>query len=133
MYIVKRVRIFAPTVASMNDIYYDPYDYDVDANAHAIWKRMRDEAPLYWNDKYEFFAVTRYDDVLRAVLDVGTFSSAHNTTLEMMTPEPSAFPMMIFMDPPTHTRYRKLVSRAFTPRHMSELEPRIREIGRAHV
>ena len=44
--------------------YYDPYDYEVDANAQAVWKRLRDEAPLYWNDKYEFFALSRFDDVL---------------------------------------------------------------------
>jgi cytochrome P450 len=107
------------------DLYYDPYDYDVDANAQAIWKRMRDEAPVYWNDKYEFFALTRYDDIMRAVLDVETFSSAHNTTLEMMTPEPSGFPMMIFMDPPRHTWHRKVVSRAFTPKTVSVLEQRV--------
>ena len=46
--------------------YYDPYDYDVDANAHAVWKRLRDDAPLYWNDKYGFFALSRFDDVVPA-------------------------------------------------------------------
>ncbi len=69
------------------DLYYDPYDYDVDANAQAIWKRMRDEAPVYWNEQHGFFALTRYDDVLRAILDLDTFSSAHGTTLELMGPE----------------------------------------------
>ncbi|HXY93437.1 MAG TPA: cytochrome P450 [Acidimicrobiia bacterium] len=108
--------------------YYDPYDYEVDANAHAVWKRLRDEAPLYYNEKYDFFALSRFDDVLPAMLDTATFSSAHMTVLEMMTPEPSSGGMMIFMDPPEHTHLRKLVSRAFTPRAIHGLEARVRRL-----
>ena len=108
--------------------YYDPYDYDVDANAQAVWKRLRDEAPLYWNDKYEFFALSRFDDVLPAMLDTTTFSSAHMTVLEMMGPEKQSGGMMIFMDPPEHTNLRKLVSRAFTPRAINGLEDRVRRL-----
>ena len=108
--------------------YYDPYDYDVDANAHAVWKRLRNEAPLYWNDKYGFFALSRFDDVLPAMLDIDTFSSAHMTVLEMMTPEKNSGGMMIFMDPPEHTHLRKLVSRAFTPRAINGLRDRVRRM-----
>jgi cytochrome P450 len=110
---------------------YDPYDYTIDANPHPIWKRLRDEAPVYYNAEHDFFALSRFDDVLAAHLDPATFSSAHTTVLEMMEPEPDPFmtSMMIFMDPPVHTRYRKLVSRAFTPRHMLALEPRIRALA----
>ena len=110
---------------------YDPYDYAIDANPHPIWKRLRDEAPVYYNEQHDFYALSRFDDVLAAHLDAATFSSAHTTVLEMMEPEPDPFmtSMMIFMDPPVHTRYRKLVSRAFTPRHMSALEPRIRTLA----
>ena len=110
---------------------YDPYDYAIDADPHPVWKRLRDEAPVYYNAQHDFYALSRFDDVLAAHLDPATFSSAHTTVLEMMEPEPSVFmrSMMIFMDPPLHTRYRKLVSRAFTPRHMSALEPRIRALA----
>jgi cytochrome P450 len=108
--------------------YYDPYDYEVDANAQAVWKRLRDEAPLYWNDKYEFFALSRFDDVLPAMLDTTRFSSAHMTVLEMMGPEKNSGGMMIFMDPPEHTNLRKLVSRAFTPRAINGLEDRVRRL-----
>ncbi|HZP28789.1 MAG TPA: cytochrome P450, partial [Acidimicrobiia bacterium] len=108
-----------------SDLYYDPYDYEVDVNAQAVWKRLRDEAPLYWNEKFEFFALSRYDDILAAMLDTDTFSSAHATTIELMTPEPAQVPMMIWMDPPNHTRFRALVNRAFTPRAISDLEGRI--------
>jgi cytochrome P450 len=106
-------------------LYYDPFDYEVDANAQAIWRRMREEAPVYWNEKYEFYALSRWDDVFEAMVDTRRFGSAHGTTIDMMGPDPLGFQIMIFMDPPTHTWHRKLVSRAFTPRSISALEGRI--------
>lgn len=109
-------------------VYYDPYDYEVDVNAHAVWKRMRDEAPLYYNERFDFFALSRYDDVLASMIDVETFSSAHGIVLEMMTEGEFPAPAMIFMDPPRHTVLRKLVSRAFTPRAIENLETRIRTL-----
>jgi cytochrome P450 len=110
---------------------YDPYDYAIDADPHPVWKRLRDEAPVYYNAEHDFYALSRFDDVLAAHLDPATFSSAHTTVLEIMSAEPDPFmtSMMIFMDPPQHTRYRKLVSRAFTPRHMATLEARIRALA----
>src|SRR5712692_4088193 len=105
------------TVARMAtvDLVYDPYDYTIDADPHPVWKRLRDEAPVYYNERHDFYALSRFDDVLQAHLDPASFSSAHTTVLELMGPEPSEFvrSLMIFMDPPEHTRYRKLVSRAF--------------------
>ncbi len=116
------------SIIEATEPYYDPYDYEVDAHVHEVWRRLRDEAPLYRNEKYDFYAVSRFDDVLPAMLDTATFSSAHMTVLEMMTEEANAFGMMIFMDPPEHTHLRKLVSRAFTPRAMNGLETRIRRL-----
>ena len=46
--------------------YYDPYDFEIDADPYPVWKRLRDEAPLYYNEKYDFYAISRYDDVERA-------------------------------------------------------------------
>src|SRR4051794_22659165 len=89
---------------------------------------MRDEAPLYYNAEYDFYALSRYDDVLGALMDVETFSSAHGIVLETMTEDEFPVPMMIMMDPPRHTLLRKLVSRAFTPRAITNLEVRIREL-----
>ena len=48
-------------------IYYDPYDFEIDADPYPIWKRMRDEQPLYYNKKYDFYALTRWDDVDRGL------------------------------------------------------------------
>jgi cytochrome P450 len=104
---------------------YDPYDGAIDAHVHAIWKRMRDEAPLYRNDEYDFYALSRYDDVLAGLVDVETFSSAHGTVLELMSDEEYAIPVMIMRDAPVHTHLRALASRAFTPRAITRLEERI--------
>ena len=116
------------TLLTPAEPYYDPYDYDVDANAHAVWKQLRDEAPLYWNEKYGFYALSRFDDVLPAMLDTETFSSAHATVIEIMSAEFNPGGLMIFMDPPEHTHMRKLVSRAFTPRAINDLEERVRRL-----
>ena len=103
---------------------YDPYDYELDRDAHSVWKRLRDEAPLYRNDEYDFWALSRFDDVYEASMDPLTFSSAHGTVLEMIGEDlgPWQQELIIFMDPPRHTLMRKLVSRAFTPRRIDQLE-----------
>lgn len=111
------------------DLYWDPFDVDIDADPYEIWRRLRDEAPVYWNERFDFYALSRFDDVEGAHRDPATFSSAHGTVLELMGPEPLVnAEMMIFTDPPLHTRLRSLASRAFTPRRVSQLEGRIREI-----
>jgi cytochrome P450 len=119
-----------------SDLYYDPYDAVIDAEPHAVWRRLRDEAPLYRNERYGFYALSRFADVLAASLDWPTYSSARGTVLEMMHDQPLAegespgegLGMMIFMDPPRHDVLRRLVSRAFTPRRVAMLEGRIREL-----
>jgi cytochrome P450 len=119
-----------PAATSAGELYFDPYDYQIDANPHPIWRRMRDEAPLYRNDKYDFYALSRFDDVLAASVDTETYSSASGTVLEMMQDEPSTDgAMMIWLDPPAHTRLRKLVSRAFAPHRIAALEGEIRRIA----
>lgn len=116
----------------MSEIYYDPYDREVDADPHPTWRRMRDEQPLYRNDRYDFWALSRFQDVLDATIDTETYSSARGTVLEIMGKELPMRPM-IFMDPPEHDRLRALVSRAFSPRRIAELEPSIREIVRGYL
>lgn len=124
-------------MTSAVDVYYDPYDAAIDADPHPAWKRLRDDAPAYYNDRHDFWAVSRYDDVLNALLDWETFSSARGIVVEMIDTNPDAvlfgdipgmLPMMIMMDPPRHDRLRKLVSRAFTPRRVAALEARMREM-----
>ncbi|MDH4169926.1 MAG: cytochrome P450 [Acidimicrobiia bacterium] len=112
----------------MEELRYDPFDYGIDLRAHDVWKRLRDEAPLYRNDEHDFWAVSRYDDVLAGLLDVDTYLSRYGTVLDLMGEDEFPLPMFIFRDPPEHTLLRKLVSRAFTPRKIEDLERRIAQI-----
>ncbi len=114
------------------DLYYDPYEYALDADPHGAWKRLRDEAPLYRNDRYDFWALSRFEDVLNASLDHETFQSGRGTVLELIDKIPEPAPM-IFKDPPEHSRLRKLVSRAFSPRRMAELEQHVRNLARGYL
>ncbi len=109
------------------EIYWDPFDEELDSNPYGVWQRMRDEMPVYRNDRYDFWALSRFDDVERGHLQPGIFSSAYGTVLELMGPHMQNTGQMIFMDPPEHTTLRSLVSRAFTPRRIGALERRIRE------
>src|SRR5580704_14402332 len=70
--------------ATASDIYYDPYDFEIDTDPYPVWKRLRDEAPLYRNDRYDFFALSRFDDVEKASVDWRTFISGKGTLLEII-------------------------------------------------
>lgn len=114
----------------MRDIYWDPFDPALRDDPYPLWKRLRDEAPLYHNDRHDFWVLNRYADVEAAHKDHKVFSSAHNTTIEMMVPHPNVDTgMFIGLDPPMHTQYRGLVSRAFTPRRIAGIEADIRRIA----
>ena len=90
-----------------------------------MWKRLRDEAPLYYNEKYDFFAVSRYDDVERCLVDWQTYSSAKGSVLEIIKAEAQMPPgMFIFEDPPDHDLHRGLLSRVFTPVASPRSSPR---------
>jgi cytochrome P450 len=108
--------------------YYDPYDFDIDTDPYPVWKQLRDEAPLYYNERYDFFALSRFDDVERASVNWKSYSSARGTILELIKSDFQLPPgSIIFEDPPDHDIHRALLSRVFTPRKVSALEPKIRE------
>src|SRR6201992_2470083 len=116
-------------MSTATEIYYDPYDFDIDTDPYPGWKRMRDEAPLYYNERYNFYALSRYADVEQASTDWKTYTSAKGIQLEMVQhgiPVPPG--LFIAEDPPEHDMHRLLLSRAVTPRRVLALEPRIREL-----
>ncbi len=115
------------------DLVYDPYSYDIDRDPYPLYRRMRDEAPVYHNPDLDFYALTRFEDCHDALRDWERYSSGFGTVLELMRGEPTGGHMMIFMDPPRQTRYRALVNKAFTKARIAELEPRIRELARGHL
>jgi len=107
--------------------YYDPYDFEIDADPYPVWKRLRDEAPLYFNEKYEFYALSRYDDVEQGLVDWRTYSSAKGSVLEIIKAGVEMPPgMFIFEDPPDHDLHRGILSRVFTPRRLAAIEPKVR-------
>jgi len=109
---------------------YNPNSLEVHEDPYPIWKRMRDEAPVYYNPDFNFYALTRYDDVLNAFLDPATFSSSKGTTIESVD---DGGGRLNALDPPRHTRMRKLLSRLFTPKRMTELEPFIRTVAKKYL
>jgi cytochrome P450 len=116
------------TQTRTSDLSYDPYDVDIDADPYPVFARLRDEAPLYHNEQYDFYALSRYDDVERALVDRDTYISGRGGILEIIKAGIQMPPgILIFEDPPTHTIHRALLSRVFTPRQVNGLEPKIRE------
>jgi cytochrome P450 len=96
-----------------------------------VYRRLRDEFPLHYEASRDFYTLSRYDDVLAALEDPATWCSRHGVAVGVNLP-PEAVreaPLLIMMDDPRHRQLRGLVSRAFTPRRVAELEPRIRKIA----
>jgi cytochrome P450 len=115
------------SVPTSHDVYYDPYDVEIQADPYPVFRRLREEAPLYYNERHGFYALSRFDDVEKAFVDHGTFSSARGGILEAIKADidiPSG--VFIWEDPPLHSAHRGLLSRVFTPKKMNALEPQIR-------
>lgn len=116
------------TTRTADDLYYDPWDVDLNADPYPMFRRIRENAPLYYNAEHDFYALSRFDDVNRALVDHQTFSSARGVVLEIIKAGIDIPPgLLIFEDPPVHDIHRSLLSRAFTPRKINSLEPMIRE------
>ena len=113
--------------AEDTDVYYDPYDVGINADPYPTYRRLRDEAPIYHNDRYDVWVLSRHADVEKAFLSWPTLSNSRSDILEiiqsgMKLPDG----VMMFEDPPLHTMNRGLMSRVFTPRRMAELEDQVR-------
>jgi cytochrome P450 len=107
--------------------YWDPYRPDFWMNPHPVFRRLRQEAPLYRNQQYDFYAVSRFSDVERGLMDKETFSSSRGDILEYIKADmPRPKGLFIWEDPPFHTVHRGVLTRVFTPRRMNELEGKIR-------
>jgi len=115
------------TASATQNVYFDPYDVAINADPYPTFARLREEAPLYYNEQFDFYALSRFSDVNKALIDHETFSSARGAIVELIKADieiPSG--ALIFEDPPIHTAHRKLLSRMFTPRKINALEPEIR-------
>jgi cytochrome P450 len=116
------------TTTTDSELSYDPYDVEIDADPYPVFRRLREEAPLYRNDTHDFYALSRFADVEAGLVDRETYISGRGAILELIKANiemPSG--VVIFEDPPIHTAHRGLMSRVFTPKKMNALEPKIRE------
>ena len=111
-----------------SDVYYDPYDFEIDRDPYPVWRRLREEAPLYYNDKHGFYALSRFDDVEKGLTDWKTYSSAKGMLLEIIKAVVELGVEIppgntLFEDPPIHDVHRSILSRVFTPKKMLAVEP----------
>src|SRR5438552_3561157 len=114
-----------------NPVEFDPFSDEFFNDPYELYRRLRDEAPVYYSEKHGFYALSRFADVLAAHRDWEGFSSAHGVELFLLSKDPEvvrSYRNLIMMDPPEHDRFRALVSRVFTPRAVAALEPMIREV-----
>jgi cytochrome P450 len=108
-------------------VYYDPYDVDINADPYPTFRRLRDEAPIYYNERYDLWALSRHADVEKGLVDWQTFSSSRGDILEIVQSGMELPPgVILFEDPPLHDLHRGLMSRVFTPRRMNALEDQVR-------
>ena len=114
---------------AMGNLTFDPFDGATIFDPHPLFRRLREEAPLYHDEVGGFYALSRYHDVEQTLLDTHTFSSRFGVTLDLLRGGYEIPPgTLIFEDPPVHTLHRRLLSRMFTARRVSSLEPMIREV-----
>ena len=110
---------------------YRPFGRDTWRDPYPLYRRLRDEDPVH-RSPGGYWVLTRFQDVFDAARDTATFSSAHGLTFDDEGAN-LGVQTMVFMDPPEHTRYRRLVSRGFTPRNVEALEPALRALVRSYV
>ncbi|KAA9163649.1 cytochrome P450 [Amycolatopsis acidicola] len=116
-----------PVTATTSEVHYDPYDVELNADPYPMFRRLREEAPLYRNEEHGFHAVSRFEDVRKGLSERDTFISGKGAILELIKADIPIPPgVLIFEDPPIHTIHRTLLSRMFTPKKIRELEPAIR-------
>jgi cytochrome P450 len=114
------------TIAAQ-DIYFDPWNRAIRDDPYPVYRALRDTSPLYYNEELDFYAVTRFDDVMRMLSDRDAFISGKGGVLEvLMAKVPIPPGLFIFEDPPFHTFHRARLSRVFTPRAVTRIEDDVR-------
>ena len=101
-----------------SELVFDPFSKDFFEEPQAIYRRMREEAPVYYNQEYDFYALTRHEDVAAAFKDFETYTSSRGVDLQAVKSGEPPPMSIIMMDPPDHRRMRSLVNKVFTPRAM---------------
>lgn len=120
---------------AVDDPVYDPFSYRLHEDPYPTYAWMREHAPLYRNEERDFWALSRYDDVLSALRDPTLFSSRNGISLEpdLWGPEAVKTSFFLAMDPPDHGKLRRLMGSVFKPRWVTGVEPRVRDLARARL
>src|SRR3984893_17694810 len=114
---------------------FDPYSDSFFDDPYETYRWMRDEAPVYYSERWDFYALTRNEDVVAAHRDWETFSSSYGVTLDALSMRTKfkGLNMLILMDPPEHERLRKLVRQVFTKAAIANLEPLVVEVVISYI
>ena len=116
------------SIVNDTSVYFDPYDVAINADPYPTYARLRDEAPIYYNQRYDFWALSRHEDVQAAMVNWQTFTSTRSDILDIIKAGVELPPgVILFEDPPVHTMHRGLMSRVFTPSRMAQLEDQVRQ------
>ena len=116
------------SIVNDTSVYFDPYDVTINADPYPTYARLREEAPIYYNQRYDFWALSRHEDVQAAMVNWQTFTSTRSDILDIIKAGVELPPgVILFEDPPVHTMHRGLMSRVFTPRRMAQLEDQVRQ------
>jgi cytochrome P450 len=109
-------------------VVFDPFSVEYYENPFDIYRRMREDAPLYYDEKEDFYALTRHEDVAAAFKDFESYSSARGCDLAMVRSGDVPHKSIIFMDPPDHRHMRSLLNKAFTPRAIQAQKETVLEL-----
>jgi cytochrome P450 len=109
---------------------FDPFSQEFFDDPYEIYRHVRAQAPVYYSDEYDFYALFRHDDVAAAFKDHVTFSSASGVDLAMVRAggPPEGVQLLQFMDPPEHRHMRSVLNKLFTPRAVQSRREMITEI-----
>ena len=110
-----------------SELVFDPFSKEFFEDPQTIYRRMREEAPVYYNQEYDFYALTRHEDVAAAFKDFETYTSTRGVDLQAVKSGEPPPMSIIMMDPPEHRRMRSLVNKVFTPRAMSHQQEMVTE------
>lgn len=119
----------------MSDLHYDPYSEEALRDPYAIYKRLREEKPAYYIEEYDAWALSRFEDIWKASMDMKSYSvaTAGASTGHLLTRQLPVNPSMMHTDPPDHTRLRSQIKAPFTKQQVATLEPAVRRIVRDQI
>lgn len=113
--------------------HFNPYDWFFHEDPYPVYKQLREEAPVYYNEELNFYALSRYRDVESGLKNWQVFSNKAGVALEDIKADPAKIFFILGMDPPRQTVVRGILRKVFTPRRVAELVPVLREMSQSYI